>query len=268
MEWKDNAPYVLCLTHDVDRIKKQWYHYLFYGIRHPLIQLKTLWFKITEHDPYWNFREVTKLEESYGVRSTFFFLNEAHKELSADFMGRYDIQSSKVQNIIRELDSRGFEVGLHGSYFSFNDEKTLRKEKKKLEQILGHEIVSTRQHHLRLDENCTWMIQKKIGIKYDSTRGYTKKVDTEQPFRTREGVLEIPITLMDTVDLTEEIFQECCSVADGGGIIMLNFHQCHFNRIEYPNNVNMYSKFLAKARNDGAWIARVKELGEWLDERT
>lgn len=267
MKWKNDAPYVLCLSHDVDRIKKQWYHYCFYGLKHPIIQFRSLVSKLKGREPYWNFEELMELEESYGVRSTFFFLNESHKELSANFMGRYSIKSPKVIQIIKELDNREFEIGLHGSFYSYNDEWLLRGEKDELERILGHEVISTRQHHLNFDASKTWQIHKKIGLRYDSTMGYADRVGSEQAVRTECGIIEIPITLMDTVALTESVYEECCNVADDGGIIMINFHQCHFNEIEYPKNVEIYNRFLSTAQENGAWITNVKELGEWIDER-
>ena len=128
-------------------------------------------------------------------------------------------------------------------------------------------MISTRQHHLNFDEMKTWEIHKRIGIKFDSTIGYSVKIGKGQPLRTREGVVEIPITLMDTVNMTEDVYSECCKIAESGGIIMLNFHQCHFSEIEYPKNVSTYIRFLEKAKRDGAWITNVREAGEWLDER-
>lgn len=267
MEWKNNAPYVLCLSHDVDRVKKQWYHYLFYGIKQPILQLKSLWKKINGIEPYWNFEKLMALENNYNVRSTFLFLNESHKELSANFMGRYNINSEKVKKIIKKLDLDGYDIGLHGSYFSYKDEDLLLKEKLNLECIVGHEIVSTRQHHLKFDKDETWRIHKKADLKYDSSIGYSDIVGEDSCFRTVEGIIEIPITLMDTVHLCENTYNKCCEVASKGGVVMLNFHQCHFNELEYPQNVAMYKRILEKAKQDGAWITNIKMLGDWLDER-
>ena len=267
MKWKDDAPYVLCLSHDVDRIKKQWYHYLVYGIKDPVVQFRSFLEKIKGKEPYWNFLNLIELEESYGVKSTFFFLNESHKEFSANFWGRYNINSKKVQRIIKVLDGKGFEIGLHGSFYSYNNEKLLLEEKEILESIVGHKIVSNRQHHLNFDDERTLEIYKNVGIKYDSSKGYSTKPGKEQPYMTQEGIVELPITLMDTVDLTEDVYIECCRVAEEGGVVVLNFHQCHFNSIEYPRNVEMYERLLEKAENDGAWIANIGELGEWIGAR-
>lgn len=267
MKWKNDAPYVLCLTHDVDRTKKQWYHYCFYGLKQPGTHVKSFFKKLYGKEPYWNFNTITDLEKKYGVRSTFFFLNERHKELSANFMGRYNICSKKITDIIKKLNDDGFEIGLHGSYYSYNNLELLKEEKDVLEQIVGCPVFSMRQHHLKFDKEKTWANQKKIGIKYDSTIGYNNKVGKEPFMRTVEGIIEIPITLMDTVMLKENVFKECMCVAENGGIIMLNFHQCRLNDIEYPFNIEFYEKFIKKAKDDGAWIATVREVGKWLDER-
>ena len=265
MEWKNDAPYVLCLSHDVDRVKKQWYHYCFYGLKHPVIQIKSLMRKFKGFEPYWNFDRIIDIESDYGVSSTFFFLNESHHELSPNFMGRYNIKDKKVTDIIKYLDSKGYEIGLHGSYYSYNDEKLLAGEKQTLEQIVGHPVISIRQHHLNLDKDKTLQIQKRIGLEYDSTYGLSEKVCHKQPLRTPEGMVEIPITLMDTVELTESVIRECFDIASKGGAIMLNFHQCHFNDIEYPKNTSAYKTLLDKAKKDGAWITDVRTLGEWLN---
>lgn len=266
MKWKDNAPYVLCLSHDVDRTTKQWYHYGYYGLRHPIVQMKSLINKVKGNEPYWNFEKIMAIEKKFGVRSTFFFLNESHHEISADFMGRYKITSRRVMDIIRKLDKEGFEIGLHGSFNSYKNLNLLQKEKTILEQIVGHQIVSTRQHHLNLNKK-TWKYQKQIGIKFDSTIGYSNQVGNEEYCRIRCGIIEIPITIMDTIPLGDEVYDKCCNLAKKGGIIMLNFHQCHFNKTEYPQNVEIYMKLLEKAISDKAWITNMKEVGEWLDER-
>lgn len=267
MKWKHDAPYVLCLSHDVDRTAKQWYHYCYYGLKHPVVQIKSLVHKLTGKEPYWNFEEIMELEKSHGVRSTFFFLNESRWGMSADFMGRYKITAGRIVEMIQSLDKEDFEIGLHGSFDSYNNLDLFQKEKAVLEQIVGHQVVSARQHHLNFDAEKTWEYHKRTGIRFDSTVGYSDKIGTDPYRRTAEGIIEIPITLMDTVTLTESIFDECCNIAKDGGIIMLNFHQCHFNKLEYPRNVEVYTRLIKKAKCDGAWIANVRETGEWLDER-
>lgn len=270
IHWKNNAPYAMCLTHDVDRTTKQWYHYGYYALHQPGVQVKSLREKITSSDPYWNFYRLMELEIEAGVRSTFLFLNEPVRKLSANFMGRYKIQAPAIRQIILELDANGFDIGLHGSFYSYCNKEQMQIEKNILEDILGHEVVSTRQHHLNFDSCCTWNIQKQIGLRYDSTLGSSVRVETQEPFLTTEGIWELPITLMDTVPMNTPERQsnvlQACTAARDVGLIMLNFHQCHYNLIEYPQNVNVYSTLLKSAQQDGAWISNMREIGQWLEK--
>ena len=72
IEWPNNAPYVLCITHDVDRVKKQWYHYLIYckyGIKKQAVSLIE---KLKGDEPYWNFEKIVELEKNMAQHLPFF----------------------------------------------------------------------------------------------------------------------------------------------------------------------------------------------------
>ncbi|MCI9138213.1 MAG: hypothetical protein HFI78_00480 [Lachnospiraceae bacterium] len=274
IKWKDGRKFALCLTHDVDRIKKQWYHYIYYGLKGDLInQKKSLFKRCKGIEPYNNFKDIMELEESLGVRSTFFFMDEKHKELDLNFWGRYKMDTPAVVEQIKELDRNGWEVGLHGSYYSFQDEEMLKSEKKLLESILMHDVVSVRQHHLNWNKN-TWSYQKKCGLKYDSTVGSTKAVmrdGLQGPYYTKEGMLEFPISVMDKVfhrnfnetrSQTLLLLEETCK---RGGIFVLDFHQCYLQE-EYNPVLIFYKQFIKEAISMGAWIPTMKELGTFFEE--
>lgn len=273
-QWKNGAPYALCLTHDVDRISKKWYHYIFYSRLGIKKQIVSFFEKIRGKEPYYNFYKIAELEKKYGAKSTFLFLNETHREMSANFIGRYKIREKRIVDVIHWLDKEGFDIGLHGSYYSFNDETLLKEEKDILEGILGHEVVSTRQHFLNRDDK-TFRIQYQIGLKYDSTIG-NKNTTGENlpifPYYTEDNMLEMPITVMDTVKMTsenesEEVIKACMSVAKRGGLVMLNFHQRQLCNTEYPFITKTYIKIIEQAREDGAWIANMREIGDYISGR-
>ena len=275
LAWKNGAPFALCLTHDVDRIKKQWYHYLYYMRRGIHAQVRSFRERLSGRDPYFNFYRLMELEQEAGVRSTFFFLHETKRKLHPNFMGRYLLWQKEVRAVIRELDAAGFEIGLHGSYYSYDDLRLMESEKHVLEDIVGHAVVSARQHHLNFKPGITWGIQSRIGIKYDSTIGFSHKTGeclSPVPYRTKEGIWEFPITVMDTIPLVNEhdarmVQHACGQVAGRAGVVVLDFHQCRFNPIERPLVVQTYRNIIEKAKASGAWLVTMRELGKWMEER-
>ncbi len=270
IKWKEDAPYAVCLTHDVDRLVKQWYHYIVYCKKGIKVQIHSLHEKVKGDEPYNNIKRIAELEISYGARSTFLFLNESHKELSVNFLGRYSIESDHVVEKIQWLDEHGFEIGLHGSYYSFNNATLLKHEKFVLENIVGHPIVSTRQHFLNYDNN-TLKLHKSLGLKYDSTVGNKKTTGENFPAFPyyQDGMIEMPITVMDTVKITDQsesdmVVKACMNVALRGGLVMLNFHQRQLRDTEYPFVLKTYERLLKMARRDSAWIATMKEIGDYI----
>jgi len=126
------------LSHDIDRAKKHHQYFTYFiksmykGIfKNALSQILSIFSK----EAYWNFSEIIRIEEEYKVKSTFFFLDESipfelfNKKNWQLSLGRYNINQNKIKKIIRWLDQNGWEIGVHGSYLSYKDEKLLKREK-------------------------------------------------------------------------------------------------------------------------------------------
>lgn len=274
--WKNNAPFALCPTHDVDKIKKYPYQYLYYCFHGGIgAQVKTLKKRMTGYDPYWNFESIMELEDQLGIRSTFFFLNESACGFGPKYWGRYDITDIRVKQIIRQLDAGGWEIGLHGSLNSYKDLALLQREKMILEDILGKRIRSIRQHYLNFLVCTTLRIQKASGLDFDSTIGSSKYIPNELNtmipyYPDNSGMLEIPITLMDTVGLehiqiSNKAREAIYKTAHLGGSVVLDWHQCAFNLDENFPRVNFFIETLKWAKESGAWIATLSEVGDaWI----
>lgn len=111
-----------------------------------------------------------------------------------------------IGDYYRYLQGRALaQVGLHGSYDSYLNETQLRKEKEKLERILGREITSSRQHYLRLRIPDTFRILEKIGIRDDYSLGFAHApgfrsgTATPYPFFDVENDRITTLTLHPTV---------------------------------------------------------------------
>ncbi|MFK7933433.1 MAG: hypothetical protein AB8G22_07975, partial [Saprospiraceae bacterium] len=88
----------------------------------------------------------------------------------------YKITDSRVQEIIQLAKARGYQIGLHPSYLTWRNAEMLEKEKIKLEQIVGEEVIHSRQHFLHFDFKKTPELLVAAGIKEDSTLGYQNRI--------------------------------------------------------------------------------------------
>ncbi len=271
----------VALTHDVDRAKKT-YQY-FTGFMKALSKgdLSNALYHITSKfgkEPYWNIYDIAALEDSYGLRSTFFMLDESIKynpfkpETFVLAVGRYSIFEEKIQEAVRYLDKNGWEIGLHGSFSSYNNKALLGREKQRLESIIGHPVIGTRQHHLNLDES-TWKIQEELGFEYDSTWGLNRDIGFREgrvkPFHPNNNKYVVfPMTIMDICFMAvperwEKFFKIMDTVEKEDGILVVNYHHRVYNEKEYPGFKASYVRIIEESLKRGAKIA---PLGHFYEE--
>jgi len=295
LTWPNGKKFAVCLTHDVDRVKKTYQYFTRFfrflsrfqimkainEIKNSLVLLDKI-----ENNPYWGFERLIELENQYGVKSTFFFLNEYGKVKLFDrqtwklYLGRYSLKSPDIVKIIKRLDSDGFDIGLHGSYNSFLNKNLLKTEKYDLECVLGKEINGIRQHYLNLEIPKTWLIHEELGIKYDLTYGYRNRDVFDNthyypffPFY-KSSFLVIPLSIMDSdltsnnIDLNDNVWEECVGMVNNveniGGVLTLNWHQERCNDMEFANNFSLYEDILKMCLEKDAWIASAYDIYNWI----
>ncbi|MDJ1434184.1 polysaccharide deacetylase family protein [Halostagnicola sp. A-GB9-2] len=277
----EDYEFTLCLTHDVDRPYKT-FQAPYYALKeHDLSHLKSL---VSSDRPYWQFEEIMELEEELGVRSSFYFLNE--KNLFRDkgprewikpnnwklFTGRYNITDDEIVDVIQTLDRGGWEVGLHGSYESYNNLKRLRYEKETLEDILGHDVIGGRQHYLNLNRPKTWEYHQQIGLKYDASLGSSSKYGFQNGYNTirpfDDEFTVFPLTLMevalfggdlDVDSVKHEIDRLLHRASECEAIVAALWHPRVFNERDFPGYKELYRYLITSALEMGAWVGPIAE---------
>lgn len=281
IEYPDGKQFAVCLTHDVDEIYPPLKHTLLStltclkGLDFSGFKQQAFW-KLhgKEQSPYWNFQEIMDLEEKYNARSSFYFL-----ATDADIRRfRYNIED--LEGELGRIVDRGWEVGLHGGYYAYNDLKEILREKERLEQALGRKVTGYRNHYLRFCVPDSWEILEKAGFEYDTTLGYPDTVGFRNgmchPFRpynlhtdTEFNILEIPLvimdgTLFDSVRSYDEAWEMAKrlidAVADCQGVLTLNWHTYSFNfpfRSSWPR---LYEKILAYCHKREAWMTSGEKI--------
>jgi hypothetical protein len=305
--WPDGKQFAVCLTHDVDAvsayspaqslraIQKQLIHggtpietikaFLRTGINLARAAIK--------RDPVHCFERWLGLEREVGGHSTFFFwpgwrhvTRHHHTDCTYELSDAvvFDNQRCTVAEMIREIDRQGWEIGLHPSWYSFDDADELKRQKGSLEQALGKNVISIRQHHLHYDIRVTPAVQAQAGFLYDSSLGFNDNIGfrfgTCYPWHLYDLVAErelplkeIPLIVQDGAMLDQRkgmrldentAFQYVCQITQTlekvGGVLTLLWHP---DKIVFPDWWQLYQRTLKYLQQKDPWFASVREVGEW-----
>lgn len=255
--WPDGKKAVVCLTHDVDAIdgfsylwlrKVNWYWCWIRAKLEGDQQTANTWastlerwkrYKKTNFDPMDSFDLIQALEDSYGFRSTFFFMSLRHG-LSSEGR-RYSVQNPKVAKTAEKLLVGGWEIGLHAAYHNHLSLSSLKEQKQRLEEVIKEEISGCRHHYLRVRFPDSWKIYAQAGFKYSSNMGWGSgsqgfRAGTCLPYQPigEYSLLEIPFQLMDMSSIVDiesymNMFNQYLELVKSvGGCLVIDFHQEHF----------------------------------------
>lgn len=208
-----NKDFVFFLSHDIDSILKYRDKFIkTMGVK--IIKekdikssFKTLsnFLKVLrnkEKDPYWKFNYLSDVEEKYGISASYYFMTGG--KTSND--NYYSINNKILKDVFKRIENNSSEIGIHGSYSSYNDSNLLASEKFKIDKYT--KAVGIRQHYLRFKAPDTWKVQKECNLRYDTTLGYAKHAGFRagictpyKPFNVLErkviNIFEIPLIVMD-----------------------------------------------------------------------
>ena len=303
-KWPGQYQFCVPLSHDIDVVRK----YTIRGIVRELLSINKvllhegkknaietigrMFRALINHnaDPYWNLNEVAKLDQSFGAKSSFFFLagdrdTVLHKHR---IVGNYGKRTTAVSSLIPELVKEDFEIGLHGAYISHSKLDVLRKEKNRLQVDCSEPIMGIRQHFLLYDKFVTPHVQKSCKFVYDSSVGYRDFCGYRSGngcpyslFETSEqendNLIEIPIIVMDSALQLEtgsemeratstlmHLLNEC---RQGGSCLTLLWHNTSFNQNLTFDLAKLYTTALNFACTHKGWLTSLREVRDWWEQR-
>jgi peptidoglycan/xylan/chitin deacetylase (PgdA/CDA1 family) len=287
VDYPGNKKFAVCLTHDVDEIYPPLSHtllsslYCVKNFNFDVLKDLLLWKnKGKEFSPYWNFKEIMDLEEKYGAKSTFHFLS-IDKDIRRF---RYNLED--LENELCSIVDKGWEVGLHGGYYAYNRLEEMKKEKRRLEKVLGKDVIGYRNHYLRFKVPDTWELLAKAGFKYDTTLGYSDAVGFRngmchpfKPFNLNSDkeidILEIPLIIMEgalfgSVKSFEEAWVITKRLIDTvekyNGVITILWHNDVFKCPFKDKWRKLYEKILKYCYGKNAWMTSGEEIYKWWTE--
>lgn len=312
--WPQGKKFAVCLTHDVDRLSlAQTFSQRMRNLKKLFLSKDLSSLALNEKLIYlfhlgmgplkgWkkapsltaSIEAILKIEKKFNVRSSFFFTIWPVAKTSIfdcvyklDDLCLFDGQKMAVKDVIVELSSQGFDIGLHGAYFSAFDNGILHHQKKILEEKTSLSISTTRQHFLRYHAKVTPRIQESAGFRVDTTVGYNRNIGfrtgTNLPFHAFDfesnsplNILQIPLTVMDGAlfgtnsleyNLTqakEATLQVLEQTEKNHSVLNLLFHPDCFSN---PIIEEFYAWFIEIALSRRAWVTNAQEIGEHWRQR-
>ncbi len=130
------------------------------------IEKKLVWLHL-EKDPYDTYDYQEKLFEKYDIQPIYFFL--AGKRGYND--NNISPEGNRFKNLVKRISSFA-KIGIHPSYQSENNRKTVAGEIKKVEQNISKKITCSRQHFLRITLPDTYRCLTELGITDDYSMAY------------------------------------------------------------------------------------------------
>jgi len=278
--------FALLLTHDVDRPYKT-YQAPYYAVRDrdPTHLVDAL----VGRNTFWTFDEIRSLEESLGVRSAFYFLDEqslwtlpvsamARPSNWRLFAGRYSLTDPTIVDLIHTLSAGGWEVGLHGSYESYRNRDLLEREYRRLDAIHDGEILGGRQHYLNLEPPETWRHQQAVGLRYDATPGSSDEFGFDGEYGIRrpfdDEFVVFPLTVMEMAlpDPQTEFARAWQALnrlldeaAENDAVMSVLWHPRFLSEVDFPGHRALYERLIETAVERGAWVGPPARLYERLD---
>jgi peptidoglycan/xylan/chitin deacetylase (PgdA/CDA1 family) len=225
-------------------------------------------------NPYWTFKKIVSLEDSYEANSTFFMMGLAPGDEDFNYL---------VEDMSPELGliaDSGSEIGLHGGHKAFMSLERIIEERKRLEEAAGRPVAGYRNHFLKIRVPSTWRLLEKAGFDYDSTLGYPDAPGFRNgmchpfhPYDLEEqrelNLLELPLAFMDVALLDRrkpDVGQAWESIKDMidrtrkcSGVATIIWHNDKMGK-EYGK---LYEKTIGYCRDSGAWMTSGANISKW-----
>jgi hypothetical protein len=305
--WPGGARFAAVLSHDVDwlrrddpaegmRLMAQSWNPRSYAFRHGMTStLRALTRRGGAPDPFAALDRWCDEEAGRGFRSTFYVCPQSpNPRHPYDATYRFDDRFSfagrtlPLRDALRVMRDRGFEIGLHGSYLSYDRTEALRAEREDLERALGAPVTGVRQHFLRFSIDTTWSAQQAAGFAYDATLGYNEhpgfRAGLAAPYRPWDpsrgeahSLLALPTTVMDgalfrTLKLdarlaARRVLGHLAEVEEVGGLAVLLWHTNVLDVAHFPGWWRAYETVLNALQERRAWVATADDVRRWWEER-
>jgi len=197
----------------------------------------------------------------------------------------YKLDQPFLQNIIHELQSDNFEIGLHPSYHAHSHPGYLRSERRALASLIGESPASVRQHYLRYEPEITPYIQMRSGFKIDSSLGFAEcagfRNGTCMPFlkfncirNETMDLWEMPLLMMDGALFNRQKYTTSQAIKKSidllklckefGGVGVALWHNVIGEEMDHSDWGDHFERVMQWSREQDAYIGTLRDaLASW-----
>lgn len=247
------------LSHDIDSVYGGFgdnYKYLLKNFKvGALMQL--LFNHYLKTPDYLLLDKIMDIEDTFDVKSTFFWLVNQGKGTRVIQNADYDYRDEKVQKTVSNINARGWDIGLHKSA----GKDTFAKELEKL-NTTGYAI--NRNHYLVTELPGTFNAIEEAGIVMDASMGFPDEPGFRNSyglpirpynFKTQQSYsfVEVPLNVMDTslkfyqkqdAKTAETTILNFLENNKANAVISVLWHNNYFFDYADPNWITTYKSIL------------------------
>jgi hypothetical protein len=273
-----NAGFAVCLTHDIDSCNSGWKEDLYWALKKGELKsvFRIIRDKLSGMDSWFTFDTIIQAEKNVNATSSFYFL--AKKGRCGNIPNSdYNLQSEKIQHVIKLVEQEGSEAAIHGSYRTHDDEESFHNEY----ALFKNKVLGNRFHYLEFDIEKSPEVLQKNGVKYDTTLGFAESIGFRNSYchpyylydfknACRSEVMEIPLMIMDTTlrkyckidqqELVNVLDPVISEVEKFNGVLTVLWHNTSFSDYKYRGWSKIYSDILSHLQTKNAWLTKASGI--------
>jgi hypothetical protein len=236
-------------------------------------------------DPTWQgMADVLSAERKAGVLSTWFLLCGT-PTMSTWRAGdlTYSPESRAVKRLLAALAAAGHEVGLHGSFATYENAEAFAEQRQRL-SALGAKPTGVRQHYLRMVPGATQTAMRAAGFAYDATFGFPDRNGFRLgsadivPGWFAEGLDEAPLVWMDRAlskyrgiedpnAWVDDALELATAAREVNGLWVGLWHCNLTPPLGYPGAPAAYARLLTEIMSESPYVATLERLVAWRRAR-
>jgi peptidoglycan/xylan/chitin deacetylase (PgdA/CDA1 family) len=236
-------------------------------------------------------QRILQIEASHGFEATWFVLCGT-PTLTTVRQGdlTYRPEGRGARSVLGAITEAGHEVGLHGSFASWQDASVFAEQRARLSRLAGLDVTGVRQHFLRMRPGATQRAMQAAGFTYDATFGFPDRngfrlgaADVLPGFVDHAAGITLPLDVVPLVWMDRALSKysriedpaiwieealrlaSACRAVDGLWTGL--WHPNLTDALGYPGAPRAFERLIRELAASGPFMAPLREIVAWRTAR-